>query len=266
VSSNDAHDRLDGLRAVVTGSTGGIGRAIALELARVGANLVVHGRDAQRAAEVCAAVRALKREAAAHVTDLADGSTLEGLVDAAWSEAPIDVWVNNAGFDIVTGDAAGWPYGDKLARLWEVDVRATIVLSRAVGRRMREHGRGVIINMSWDQAETGMAGDSGELFAATKGAIAAFSRSLAKSLAPQVRVNCLAPGWIRTSWGETASEAWQHRARSESLAGRWGAPEDVARAARYLASPASEFVSGHVLPVNGGRANPLDKDLNDWSA
>ena len=130
---------------------------------------------------------------------------------------PIDVWVNNAGVDVLTGDAADWPFGEKLARLWEVDVRATIELSRAVGRRMRERGRGVILNIGWDQAELGMAGDSGEMFAAVKGAVMAFTRSLAKSLAPQVRVNCIAPGWIRTAWGETASDYWQERAVSESL-------------------------------------------------
>ena len=80
----------------------------------------------------------------------------------------------------------------------------------------------------------------------------AFTRSLAKSLAPEVRVNCLAPGWIRTAWGEQASEYWQQRAASESLMGRWGTPEDVAHAARFLASPAASFVTGQVLEINGG--------------
>ena len=103
------------------------------------------------------------------------------------------------------------------------------------------------------------------MFAAVKGAIAAFSRSLAKSLAPHVRVNCLAPGWIRTAWGETASDAWQQRARRESLLGRWGEPEDVARVARFLASPAAAFINGQVIAVNGGRADPLDRESNDWS-
>ena len=88
-----------------------------------------------------------------------------------------------------------------------MDVVATIRLCRDVGRRMVAQGSGSIVTMGWDQAETGMEGDSGELFAATKGAILAFTRSLALSLAPKVRVNALAPGWIKTAWGEDASQS-----------------------------------------------------------
>jgi 3-oxoacyl-[acyl-carrier protein] reductase len=252
--------------AVITGSTSGIGRAIALELAASGANVVIHGRDRAHALEVSDGITELKRQADVAVTDLANAIELENFVDGLWRKRPIDIWVNNAGADVLTGEAATWPFARKLAALWEVDVRGTIQLARAVGRRMRERGRGVIINIGWDQAETGMAGDSGEMFAAVKGAIMAFTRSLAMSLAPQVRVNCVAPGWIRTAWGETASEAWQQRVRRESMLHRWGEPEDVARAVRFLASSASSFITGQVIEVNGGRANPLDRDVNDWSA
>ena len=80
----------------------------------------------------------------------------------------------------------------------------------------------------------------------------AFSRSLAQSLAPEVRVNCLCPGWIRTAWGAGASEYWQERAARQALRGRWGTPEDVARAAAFLVSPAADFMTGQVVNVNGG--------------
>jgi len=117
---------------------------------------------------------------------------------------------------------------------------------------MKTAGRGTIVNMGWDQAETGMAGDSGELFAATKGAVMAFSRSLALSLAPEVRVHCLAPGWIRTAWGDKASEVWQERVRKETPLGVWGRPEDVAATARWLLSPAAQYLNGQIVRVNGG--------------
>ena len=107
------------------------------------------------------------------------------LVEAAWEWRPIDIWINNAGADVLTGEAADWSFEEKLAALWKVDVVASLRLSRAAGQRMRERGHGVILNMGWDQAETGMAGDSGEFFAAVKGAVMAATRSLAKSLAPR---------------------------------------------------------------------------------
>ena len=120
---------------------------------------------------------------------------------------------------------------------------------------MVERGSGVILNIGWDGAERGMAGETAELFAAAKGAVMAFTRSLAQSLAPRVRVNCLALGWIKTAWGESASEYWQQRARRESLVDRWGEPRDVAQAARFLVSPAAAFITGQVIPVNGGFRN-----------
>ena len=108
------------------------------------------------------------------------------------------------------------------------------------------------MNMGWDGAQRGMAGPSGELFAAVKGAVMAFTRSLALSLAPEVRVNCLAPGWIKTAWGQQASASWQERACRESALGRWGTAEDVARVARFLVSESAAFVTGQVIEVNGG--------------
>jgi NAD(P)-dependent dehydrogenase (short-subunit alcohol dehydrogenase family) len=117
---------------------------------------------------------------------------------------------------------------------------------------MKERGGGVILNMGWDQAETGMQGDSGQLFGAAKAAIMAFSKSLALTLAPEVRVNCLAPGWIRTAWGESASGQWQERVQRETPLGRWGTPADVAATARWLVSPAAAYITGQVIRVNGG--------------
>jgi 2-amino-4-hydroxy-6-hydroxymethyldihydropteridine diphosphokinase len=245
---------LAGLRALVTGSTSGIGRAIALELATAGADVVIHGRrDPQSAEEVAAMARRRGVRGAVLMADLSDPDACSRLATAAWDLWDgLDVWVNNAGADTLTGEAAGWPFERKLDELLAVDVKATLLLGRAVGRAMKAAGRGVILNMGWDQAETGMAGDSGELFAATKGAVAAFTKSLALSLAPAVRVNCLAPGWVRTAWGEGASARWQERVLRETPLGRWGQPGDVAAAARWLASSAAAFVTGQVLRINGG--------------
>jgi 3-oxoacyl-[acyl-carrier protein] reductase len=253
---SDNHLPLATQAAVVTGSSSGIGRAIALELARAGADVLVHARRNREGADAVAElIRSLGRQATVVLADLSEPSEQDQFVASAWAWRDIDVWINNAGADVLTGDAAKQSFEEKLDSLWRVDVVATLRLSRAVGERMRARGGGVIINMGWDQAETGMGGESGQFFGATKGAIMAASRSLAKSLAPEVRVNCIAPGWIRTEWGQQASDDWQQRAQRESLLHRWGMPEDVARVACFLASSAAEFVNGQIIPVNGGRAD-----------
>jgi 3-oxoacyl-[acyl-carrier protein] reductase len=187
------------------------------------------------------------------MADLADTRQHEALVDSCWNAAGgIDIWVNNAGADVLTGSASAMSFDEKLEQLWRVDVRGSIGISRRIGSRMKKRGRGVILNMGWDQAISGMGGDSGELFSAIKGAVMSFSQSLARSLAPQVRVNCLAPGWIKTAWGQQASDDWQSRAQQECLLQRWGSVQDVAKMARFLASPEAEFITAQIVPINGG--------------
>ncbi len=245
---------LSGLRAVVTGSTSGIGRAIAAEFAHAGADAVIHGVRNAAAAEVLATeLRLLGRRTVVVLADFSDEKSLVAFVDRCWAElGGIDIWVNNAGADLLTGDAAKMNFSDKLQRLYEVDVRSTLLLGRLVGKRMLTAGGGTILNIGWDQAERGMEGDSGELFSAAKSAIMGFTRSLAVSLAPTVRVNCLAPGWIRTKWGEGASELWQERVLRETPLKRWGTPEDIAAAARFLVSRQASYITGQIINVNGG--------------
>lgn len=245
---------LEGLRAVVLGSTSGIGRAVALHLAEAGADVIVHGRASRDAAhEVADQIRGMGRRAEVLMADLADRAAGDQLVADAWSNwGGLDAWLHIAGADTLTGEGKSLSFDRKLDRLWEVDVAATIRLGRAVGARMKEQGHGSIVTMGWDQSETGMEGDSGELFAATKGAIHAFTRSLALSLAPTVRVNAVAPGWIRTAWGDVASSAWQERVLRETPLRRWGTPDDVAKVVRFLVGPESEFLTGQIVRVNGG--------------
>ncbi len=244
---------LSGLRAVVTGSTSGIGRAIALKLADAGADVFVHGYRSKEALErTIGELRAHGSDANGMLADLRDPNECKRLATGAWSNQGVDIWVNNAGADLLTGDAPGWPFERKWAELMAVDVTATMSLSRSIGERMAAVRGGVILTMGWDQAETGMEGESGQLFGTAKAAVMAFTRSLALSLAPKVRVNCIAPGWIKTAWGESASPTWQERVRQETPLARWGLPEDVADAALWLVSPAASFITGQTIRINGG--------------
>ncbi|WP_339748734.1 SDR family oxidoreductase [uncultured Rubinisphaera sp.] len=240
--------------AVVTGASSGIGQAIALELARGGADLILHyNRNRNGIEKTAVQVRELGRVAQILQADLSDASQYARLVNEAFNlHQSLDIWVNNAGVDLLTGEAKDWPYLKKLEKLFEIDVRGTIALSKAVGDRFSDQQKGVILNIGWDQAERGMEGDSGELFAAAKNAIMGFSRSLAVSLAPHVRVNCVAPGWIRTAWGENVGDAWQQRVMQETPLKRWGTPEDIAKLIRFLASEEASYITGQIYNANGG--------------
>ena len=245
---------LSGRRALVTGSSSGIGRAIALEFARAGADVVIHcARSVERGEAAAADVAGMGRRSEFVAADMSDPDAIGRLVERAWSLwGGLDVCVNNAGVDLLTGEGASLDYSSKLERLYAVDLRGTALTCRDVGDRMREAGQGVILNIGWDQADRGMEGESGELFGLTKNAIMGLTRSLAVSLAPAVRVNCIAPGWIRTAWGERAGEFWQDRVIRETPLRRWGTPEDVARLARFLVSDDAAYITGQVINANGG--------------
>lgn len=243
-------------KAVVTGASSGIGRAIARELSAAGADVLIHYGHQEREADVSQfiaeltnrgrkpkSIRCLFDEAA----DYAE--FVERCREALGS---IDIWVNNAGVDLLTGEAAKVGYAEKLRRLLDVDVRSTLLLTKSVGALMKDAGRGVILNIGWDQADRGMEGDSGELFAAAKNAIMGATRSFAVTFAPEVRVNCIAPGWVQTAWGRQAGAAWQERVLRETPLRRWGTPEDIAKLARFLASDDASYLTGQVINANGG--------------
>jgi 3-oxoacyl-[acyl-carrier protein] reductase len=239
----------------VTGSSSGIGRAIAETYAAAGAVvLLTHRASPERAREVADAIAARGGRALVRQADLATRDACERLVAAAREELDrVDVWVNNAGADVLTGEAAAWKWERKLDVLLAVDLKGTIACSYAAGEVMgRQEGGGTIVNMSWDHVTTGMAGDDPQLFAAVKGGVLAFSKSLARALAPDVRVNVLCPGWIETGFGEQVDREFHRSVAEGTPLGRWGRPQDVANAALYLASPEAAFVTGQAINVNGG--------------
>jgi 3-oxoacyl-[acyl-carrier protein] reductase len=106
--------------------------------------------------------------------------------------------------------------------------------------------------MAWDHISLGMAGENPGVYAAAKGGVASFSRSLAREVAPEIRVNILAPGFIETAFGEEANPKFRQRVIDMTPLGRWGTPEDVAGAAVFLASDESSFLTGQTIMVNGG--------------
>jgi 3-oxoacyl-[acyl-carrier protein] reductase len=246
---------LSGRGVLVTGASSGIGRAIALACARQGADVLLTYRSNEDGArEVEQQVRSLGRRVTIRQVDVSDQSSVRALGSVArLALGQIDVWVNNAGADILTGSGATLTDVEKLDLLLAVDLRGTMLASWQAAELLgaQEHG-GVIITMSWDHVLTGMGGRNPELFAAVKGGVLAFSKSLARSLAPRVRVNVIAPGWIGTAFASAADERTRHAIADATPLKRWGTPDDVAGAAVFLASPAAAFITGQTILVGGG--------------
>jgi 3-oxoacyl-[acyl-carrier protein] reductase len=246
---------LHGRTMLVTGASSGIGRAVALAAARAGADVAVTYRaNSSGAEETAAEIERLGRRAAVLQLDLADEARIRAVgPEARAALGRIDAWVNNAGADIVTSAGDALPPLKKLDLLLTVDLRGTILASWEAASILKDQkDGGVIINMSWDHVLTGMEGRNPQMYSAVKGGILSFSKSLARSVAPEVRVNILAPGWIETAFGANLEDE-RHRAVAESTPlKRWGVPDDVAGAAVFLASPAASFMTGQMLMVGGG--------------
>ncbi|HYT05322.1 MAG TPA: SDR family oxidoreductase [Gemmatimonadales bacterium] len=247
---------LAGKTVLVTGGSRGIGRAIALACAAAGADVGLTYRTSRTEAEdVAGTIRALGRRAHVWPADVAREQDVVRLgADARAGFGRVDVWINNAGADVLTGSAAARSRLEKLDRLLAVDLRGTMLASWTAVELMREQpGGGVILNMSWDHVLTGsMKGEYAQLFCAAKGGVYSFSRALARSVAPHIRVNVLGPGWVETAYGNDLDRATKERITATIPLGRWGTTDDVAYAAVYLASDAAAYVTGQMLMINGG--------------
>ena len=244
--------RLDGRIALVTGATGGLGGGMAEALAAAGADVVCHGIDAPPE-ETMAAVRAHGRRSAAVVGDLSRAETARRLVeDAEAALGPVDVLVNNAG--TIRRTPAAEHSDEEWDLVLAVNLSSPFRLAREVGRRLIERGaRGKIVNVaSLLSFQGGILVPS---YTAAKGGLAQLTKAFANEWAPKgIQVNAIAPGYMATdNTGPLRADPVRSRAILDRIpAGRWGLPSDLAGAVVFLASAASDYVTGHVLVVDGG--------------
>ena len=245
--------RLDGKTALVTGCRRGIGRAIALTLAEAGADIIGVSRNMEAdGGAVGAEVRAPGRNFHARTCDVGDRNGLYAFIhDVQANQPPVDILVNNAG---IVPRAAALDFSDEdWDRVLETNLNAQFILSREFGRGMLARGSGKIIFIASLMSFQG--GIRVPAYAASKGAIARLTQSLSNEWAGQgVQVNAIAPGYVATELTiDLQNDAARYQAILERIpAGRWAEPDDFRGAALFLASPASDYVTGEILTVDGG--------------
>jgi NAD(P)-dependent dehydrogenase (short-subunit alcohol dehydrogenase family) len=245
---------LSGRSALVTGGARGLGRAIALGMARHGADVAVVDTDATGAEATAEAVRAIGRRGAGWACDVGDEAEVDAAVVRTLDAfGAIDILVNNAGITrriaLFDWQASDW---DEVIRVNQV---GTFLMARAVGRQMVDRRRGSIVNVSALGGGLVGLGRGNAIYCTTKGAIVALTRDLAAEWAHLgVRVNAIAPGWFATEMNAPLLKNPElvDRIIDRVPLGRLGAPEDVVGPVVFLASDASAMITGHVLPIDGG--------------
>jgi 3-oxoacyl-[acyl-carrier protein] reductase len=242
---------LAGQVALVTGASRGIGRATAIALARCGARVACVARNKDKLAETVQAIQTAGGTAESFECDVTDGAAVQALVDKiadGWGR--LDVLVNNAG---ITRDTLLPRMSDEQwDEVIDTNLRGTFLFTRAATRPMMQARYGRIINIS---SVSGVRGNPGQAnYSASKAAVIGFSRTVARELASRkVTVNVIAPGFVETDMTAVLSEAMMDEVVKKMIpAKRIGQPEEVADAVLFFASPASGFVTGQVLVVDGG--------------
>jgi NAD(P)-dependent dehydrogenase (short-subunit alcohol dehydrogenase family) len=242
--STAQHRNLEGQTALVTGATSGIGRAIALQLARDGAEVIVHGRDAARGLETVKAIEAGGGQARFVAANLSDPADVRRLAADA---GDIDILVNNAGFSVF-GPTADLEV-EKFDALFASNVRAPFFLVAALAPRMVARGKGTIINMSSMAGQIGLAG--GAAYGASKAALVSMTRSWAAEFSHNgVRVNAVAAGPVFT---EGAAPDRTEALGKTTLLDRAADAEEIAEVVGFLASPRASYMTGAIVAVDGGR-------------
>ena len=242
--------QLQDKKAIVTGAGRGIGKAIALELARRGSDITVCDLNPATASQTAGEVDSLGRQALAIPVDVADSQAVASAVDQSLQRfGRVDILVNNAGWDLIQ------PFVDTTPEFWDkvigINFKGVLNFSHRVCRHMVERKEGKIVNIASDAGRVGSLGET--VYAGAKGGVIAFTKSLAREMARfGVNVNCVCPGPTDTDLFKEQPEKVRQALERAIPFRRVAQPEDIARTVAFFASPLSDYVTGQVLSVSGG--------------
>jgi 3-oxoacyl-[acyl-carrier protein] reductase len=251
--------RFDNQTVVITGASGGIGQAAARSFANAGATVFLHAhKNSENIENLLHEIRRNGGKGESFNADFSEPTAPERFVQSVFEKTNrVNIWINGAGVDLMLPPSetlsSTHSFEKRLQKIFQVDVFAAIQMSVSVGSRMKEHGGGTIFFFGWNGVDYGWKGETAQLYGAAKGAIQGFSRSFAETLAPTVRVRCLSLGWIKTRWGQRTSDFFVKQGTDDSLAQRWGMPEEVAETILFLSTEQSAFVDALPLRLDGGK-------------
>ena len=247
---------LSGKRALITGSSQGLGYGIATALAEAGAEIILNGRDAAKLSTAAAELRKAGHKIHEAAFDVTSREAVTTAIEKIEAQGPIDILFNNAGMQFRTF-LEDYPL-EKFQELFRVNVESVFLVGQAVAKHMIKRGRGKIINITSVQSELGRP--SIAPYTATKGAVKMLTKGMCADWAKHgIQVNAIGPGYFKTELNKALVEnpefsSWLEK---RTPAGRWGDPNELGGAAIFLASDASSFINGHILYVDGGITSVL---------
>jgi len=247
--------RLNGKVALVTGSSRGIGRSIALAFAEEGADVVINYiRSEDKAREVVSKINSMGRKSIAVRADVSGIREVKDMINRCVKNfGRLDILVNNAADFSVMEFSLGNPDWRRWQRMVDVNVRGMLLCSQVASKYMQKRKSGNIINIVADWAGGGLS------YMLTKSAGIPLTRGLARALAPHIRVNAVQPGSIDTGWISALPDEDKEKLKESIPLKRWGQPEDIAKVAVFLASDESAYITGAVIIVDGGAS------INPWA-
>ncbi|MDR2762729.1 MAG: SDR family oxidoreductase [Planctomycetaceae bacterium] len=240
---------------LITGATGSIGQEIARQFGLAEATLLLHGnKNVEKLEQLACEINTKNNKVHTFIADFHRQNDLEKFIfDITTNFPSVDTLINTAGLNLMSPEMSQTTFDKRLESILNLDVLATIRLSRRICDTMLKQGRGTIFFFGWDGVDYGWHGETAQLYGTAKGAIQGYARSLAETVSPQIRIRSISLGWIKTNWGKPQNNNFINRVKSDSLTQRLGEPREIAETVMFLTSESANYFDGINIRLNGGK-------------